>query len=102
MPMSRVMKTYLQADLKDFNKAGFTKTEKEFLYKAIAAGWEVISKGWPDFLITKGNRIAAVEVKRGPDQLMPHQRKVLKLLSKHGIKSYKWSPKRGFIRIKHN
>ncbi len=67
-----------------------SKTNKrEALVKkeAEALGWEVLAKGWPDYLFwDKRTKTAiAIEVKSSTDPLKKHQRKVHKILRACGL-----------------
>lgn len=75
-------------------------TENEFVNNAINNGWEVHKKGWPDFIIKRGNDIRFVEVKRSTQEgLKKHQLVVCKLLTSLGLKVYLWKPATGFKKI---
>jgi len=48
-------------------------------------GWTVLTNGWPDFLLVRGNEIQAVEIKRRGDKVRPEQVEMHKALSKAGL-----------------
>ena len=49
-------------------------------------GWEVLKRGWPDFIAIKGDTIRFLEVKRNDgDKLRPEQVRVSEILSRYGI-----------------
>lgn len=73
--------------------------EVEFITKAAKEGWNVTNRGWPDFLMWRGDEIVCVEVKCFKDDLSEHQKLVNALLAKAGIKCYKWRPDSGFTRL---
>jgi hypothetical protein len=75
-------------------------SESLFIERALSAGWKVLHKGWPDFLIEKDGRIGVVEVKgKRSEKLKSEQRIVLALLAKAGIPCYRYDPQSGFTRI---
>jgi len=77
--------------------------EKSFFLKAKQDGWEVLRKGWPDFLIYKQGRIAFVEVKpEGEPWLKEQQKIMLSILTEHGLPCYIWTRKSGFKKFKIN
>lgn len=78
------------------------QTERDFLKVATGKGWQVMRKGWPDFLCIgkDGETLIAVEVKRlGVQRPTRQQRTMLGLLARHGIKSYLWRPDTGFTEV---
>lgn len=89
----------LQA-FKDIQCLSLNDAEKEFKKKATDKGWNVIKNGWPDFLIYKDNEIRFIEVKNGKDKLREDQIKMLKTLTKYGLKCYTWHPKTGFKKFR--
>jgi hypothetical protein len=83
------------------SKSYGSKTETSFFRQARAAGWSPTKKGWPDFIIRKGKRIAFVEVKKsGAQELSAPQYTLLHELAAMGAECYVWSPAQGFYRIK--
>lgn len=85
-----------------FNKIRTSSpTERLFLSKANAAGWNVLKRGWPDYLLWKENGdVCCVEVKRDTqEKLKREQQFVCELLSRFGIKVFMWKPKIGFKQI---
>lgn len=83
---SRAAKKRLSdAQLKAWNRSGERKRRQRLMQIARrrnqgraqlqfeAAGWKVLSKGWPDFVIFKGKRVRFIEVKSGFDRLRSHQ-----------------------------
>lgn len=76
------------------------QTERAFRAQAASAGWEASKRGWPDFILRRGNEVAFVEVKsRDGIALKTDQTKVAELLAAAGFKVYRWSPDGGFVRI---
>ncbi len=71
-------------------------TEARFVHRATKAGYQVIKKGWPDFVLIKEGRLFAVEVKQEHNGLTPAQFEIMGLLSQAGIKCLVWKPKSGF------
>ena len=65
--------------------------ERAFEAWAIAEGWSVTKRGWPDFLCYREGEAMAVEVKFS-DNLSTQQRDACRLLSAHGIPTFIWSP----------
>ena len=62
--------------------------EEEFKAVLRSRGWNVLNCGWPDLLIhKKGFPITAVEIKSKGDKVKPHQKEVLTLLARHGIRT---------------
>ncbi len=86
------------AHCKHSNKPVRSGAEASFVHRATQAGYEVIKRGWPDFLITKGDKVFAVEVKRCGEPLTPAQKEVMAILRKLGVKCkvYRTGPSRGF------
>jgi hypothetical protein len=74
--------------------------EGAFWDRATSEGWAVSRRGWPDFFLERGGRIALVEVKphRGR-RLKTEQRRVLLALAAYGVPCYQWCPDGGFTRI---
>lgn len=62
-----------------------------------AAGWTPTKRGWPDFFcVNDAGEVCAVEVKPRADiHLKPEQGVIMRHLSEHGIKCYKWTPDEG-------
>lgn len=74
--------------------------EGAFFDLAAKDGWEVTHRGWPDFFVRKGDRIAAVEVEPSASRtLRDDKREVMAVLAEHGIPTYQWSPDGGFARL---
>jgi Holliday junction resolvase-like predicted endonuclease len=50
-------------------------------------GWEVLSRGWPDFVAVKGDQVRFIEVKPNKNQrgLSPAQRRIAEILKRYGI-----------------
>ena len=78
--------------------------ERQFEEWATGAGWSISKRGWPDFWCMTPGGFVAVEVK--PDNkngtqgcLKASQRKVMDILSAHGIQVRVWSPRRGITEI---
>ena len=70
--------------------------EQLFYKQATDNGYTVYRSGWPDYLITKDNKIIFVEVKGKGDKLRNSQKAMLKILSDHGLTCFIWSPIIGF------
>lgn len=79
-----------------FSRVPKNKTEAAFIEAAGRAGYAVYKRGWPDFLITNGNRICAVEVKPHNHGLRGPQITVMKLLTSRGVPCFVWTPTTGF------
>lgn len=65
-------------------------------------GYTVIKNGYPDlFCFNENGDIVLIEVKPNSNHsLKTNQAKILKMLSKYGIPCYKWTPDKGFEKIK--
>lgn len=65
-----------------------SRSEKDVVNHLSASkiGW--LRGGWPDFLISKGDNVALVEVKHGTDHLNPRQESMHKILKKLGLKVF--------------
>lgn len=84
-----------------FQRCPRNEAERAFFEAARAKGWEVCKRGWPDFFCVRGEEIAVVEVKpRGDRELKAEQSTVLRALARYGVPCYRWSPDRGFERIR--
>lgn len=77
-----------------------SRAEREFIEAAKAGGWSVMKRGWPDFLIWRGNEWCVVEVKRTHPIVSKHQYQVMCRLHKAGIKCWVWTPSNGFVRFR--
>lgn len=76
-------------------------TEAMFREQAADAGWIVSKRGWPDFILRRGNEICFVETKSYPGtKLKREQQDVAEILAAAGLKVYRWDPETGFVRIK--
>ncbi len=70
-------------------KLSKNKREQTVTEKYLSEGYEVLKKGWPDFLFIKENNIILVEVKRKQKKpsvamgLSKHQRAMKDILSKY-------------------
>lgn len=62
------------------------RLEEKFKREAETKGYTVLGNGWPDYLIMKGNRYIAVEVKSANDALKDNQVEMLKAIQEAGIK----------------
>lgn len=67
--------------------APLPSTERPFRQKYEEEGYDIIHKGIPDFILLKKGELRFVEVKSKGDQLNPFQRRAIKLLRKHKIKT---------------
>ena len=74
-------------------------TEEAFAVRAVAEGWSVTKRGWPDYLCWRGDEVMFVEVKKEGQELSPYQKLVMKKLVNLGMKCYGWSPIQGFIKL---
>ena len=63
-----------------------TNEESKFKEDMKALGYTVYRNGYPDFLLEKDNMLVFVEIKNNFDSIKPQQRRMFKLLQKHGIK----------------
>ncbi len=79
-------------------------SEERFKDLAKDSRWEVTKLGWPDFFCWKDGRIVIVEVKpdHGDSDLRRTQKVILTALASFGIPCFRWSPERGFDRIRGN
>jgi hypothetical protein len=65
------------------------KREKRVAEEYAAQGFEVLHKGWPDFLVIKDGKIRMIEVKRKQSRstkkmgLSKHQARMKEILSQH-------------------
>jgi Holliday junction resolvase len=60
--------------------------EREIVAALEADDWEVLKRGWPDFVATRGSEVRFIEVKPSPDRTFsPNQRRVAEILSRFGI-----------------
>jgi Holliday junction resolvase len=58
-----------------------------------AEGWEVMKRGWPDFLAVKDGKVRMIEVKpRADRKLSPAQARVAEVLALLGVTVELWSP----------
>jgi hypothetical protein len=78
--------------------------EEKFKDLAKDSHWEVTKLGWPDFFCWKDGRIVIVEVKpdHGDSELKRTQRIILTALASFGIPCFRWSPQRGFTKVRGN
>ena len=64
-------------------------------------GFLVCRRGWPDFIIQKDDEVAFVEVKPdGYRGLKTEQRFMMNFFADHGIACYRFTPRRGFEKIR--
>ena len=75
------------------------KTEEKFAVRAVAKGWSVTKRGWPDYLCWSGDEVMCVEVKPEGQDLSPYQKLVMQKLTGLGLKCYRWSPVKGFVKL---
>lgn len=74
--------------------------EEAFRLEAVAAGWTVCKRGWPDFICEKDGTLAVVEIKPHRRRILKReQRRVMAWLAAYGVPCYRWSPDGGFERI---
>lgn len=84
-PKSRVSDALIGKPKRDPQYYGF---EARFAEWAVASGWDVTKRGWPDFLCRRDGALMAVEVKGGADDLTPEQIDALDDLSAAGLPTY--------------
>ena len=54
-------------------------------------GYQMLKRGWPDFIAVKGSEARFIEVKRPPNpQLKPEQKRVAEILKRFGIEVEIW------------
>jgi hypothetical protein len=76
------------------------EAEEAFRSEAVAAGWTVCKRGWPDFICERDGKIVIVEIKPHRRRILKReQRRVMNLLASYGVPCYRWSPDGGFERI---
>ena len=69
--------------------------EKAFIEWAANRDYAPSKRGWPDFMMTQGEDLIAVEVKQHRYvPLSVDQQRVIQALLAHGIRCYVWSPDR--------
>ena len=64
------------------------QSEKEIHDHLKQNGCEIISHGWPDFLVKKGSETYAVEVKTPNDGLQKHQEEMHRTLKELGLGTF--------------
>ena len=66
-------------------------------------GWEVLKRGWPDFLCLKRGAVMAVEVKKTKSQsLRWDQIKVMRVLMRFGVPCYRYNgDEKKLVRLTH-
>jgi len=62
--------------------------EKEIKSILLDMGYEVLEKGWPDFLAFKNDRMIFVECKSEKDRPLKHQERLLNVLCAFGMEVY--------------
>lgn len=63
------------------------KAELAVLARLQGEGWIVVKRGWPDFLVVRGNEVRLIEVKRTAGYgLSRPQREVARILALLGLK----------------
>ncbi len=73
----------------------YTRYEADFAAWAIAEGWKVTKRGWPDFICRRSGEVMAVEVKGGNDGLSSPQHAAICDLRALGMPTYVWTPETG-------
>src|SRR5262245_45077456 len=74
-----------------------SRAEQRMIELFEKVGVEFLTKGWPDFLCCYQGKLFCIEVKKTPrESLKRHQRKVIGLLQRHGIRTLRWDPIHGF------
>lgn len=67
-------------------KNGMNIRERAFKKRAEEEGWTVLRNGWPDFVLTRGDAVRVVEVKRRRSEgLQPHQQALHDALRRAGL-----------------
>lgn len=73
--------------------------EGQLFDELTADGWEVMKRGWPDFVAVRNGKVLIIEVKPGKhDRPKVDQEFVMQLLADHGLNVALWNPKSGFRR----
>jgi len=72
-------------DQRNSKKPRRSIAERFALAELEAEGYEVLDKGWPDFLAYKDGKIRLVEVKQNTDQIRPEQRRMAEILESLGF-----------------
>ena len=63
-------------------------------------GWEILTRGWPDFACFKGGKLMLIEIKLlRSHSLKKEQHRILITFAKLGLDCFRWSPDVGFERI---
>lgn len=74
--------------------------ERDFEEMVKAGGWLATKRGWPDFLLVRGDDLMMVEVKPRKLSTYPRlgvtQQFMVDILRQHGITVKVWSPDIGF------
>lgn len=78
----------------------YSRYEAEFAVWAIAQGWRVTKRGWPDFICRRGDELMAVEVKGGNDGLSAHQSDAIRDLRRAGFPTFLWTPEQGLSEVR--
>lgn len=74
------------------------KTEAQCWDWLMKNGYRPDNKGWPDILAFKGKEGIAIEVKpSNPNELSQSQRRTMRFLADHGIKTFVWTPSTGLL-----
>jgi hypothetical protein len=74
--------------------------ERLFREQAEIAGWRASKRGWPDFILRKGDVVHFVETKSLPEiPLKDEQRQIAEMLAASGFRVFRWDPKDGFKQI---
>ena len=74
-------------------------TERQFQEWAASQGWELLSRGWPDFMMLgPDGELRAVQVSKN-GRVSSRQARLMDLLARFCVPCYMWSIAGGFERI---
>ena len=76
------------------------EAEKKLFETLTEDGWEILTRGWPDFACFKDDKLMLIEVKAlRSHSLKKEQHRILVTFAKLGLDCFRWSPDVGFERI---
>lgn len=79
------------------------QAQGDFWDLATSKGWEVIQRGWPQFLISNGGKVIGVKVKPSSGRVLTEdEATVMGALSHAGLPCFVWSPDGGFDPVPSN